>query len=234
MLAKDFDKLLREKFDSFEAAPSARSWQQISSQLEGKKNKLPVLWLAAAAIAAVIAAALWLNVPTAKPKAAVVAKEHKEGREIAELKVSQARSEKQSRPDLKIVPVSKGTVSRLRRPKQKPMRMIDVPQQTVVSQKSPSPALTVTALEIKEPVETVSKLASEEFYTAVLCGTEQNCGGSEPATSRTRIKSVGDLVNFVVGKVDKRKDKIIEFTKEEEGDVVSGINLGLVHFKNKE
>ena len=48
-----------------------------------------------------------------------------------------------------------------------------------------------------------------------------------------KIRSIGSLVNFVIAKVDKREDKLIEFKDSDEGSEVSGINLGLVKIKSK-
>ena len=48
-----------------------------------------------------------------------------------------------------------------------------------------------------------------------------------------KIRSIGSLVNFVIAKVDKREDKLIEFKDSDEGSEVSGINLGLVKIKGK-
>jgi hypothetical protein len=46
---------------------------------------------------------------------------------------------------------------------------------------------------------------------------------------------VGDLVNFVIAKVDKREEKIIKVSKTDEGDnEITGINLGLFKFSKSE
>jgi len=52
-------------------------------------------------------------------------------------------------------------------------------------------------------------------------------------TPKRKIRSIGGLVNYVVGKVDPRDDKVIEFTDNDEGTEVSGINLGLLKIKSK-
>ena len=59
-------------------------------------------------------------------------------------------------------------------------------------------------------------------------------GSAEPQkTEHKKIRSIGGLVNFVIARVDKRDDKIIEFKEGAEGSEVSGINLGLVKFKSR-
>ncbi|MBD3748049.1 MAG: hypothetical protein IE931_00995 [Sphingobacteriales bacterium] len=52
---------------------------------------------------------------------------------------------------------------------------------------------------------------------------------------KVKIRSVGDLVNFVIAKVDKRNEKIIEVSKTDESDnEITGINLGLIKFRKAE
>ena len=52
-------------------------------------------------------------------------------------------------------------------------------------------------------------------------------------TKNRKVRGVGGLVNFVISQVDKREDKLIEFTESDEGTEVSGINLGLLKIKSK-
>ncbi|HET8829971.1 MAG TPA: hypothetical protein VFM79_11555 [Pelobium sp.] len=55
------------------------------------------------------------------------------------------------------------------------------------------------------------------------------------STKKLKISSVGDLVNFVVAKVDKREDKIIKMSRTAESDnEITGINLGIVKFNKKD
>jgi hypothetical protein len=91
-----------------------------------------------------------------------------------------------------------------------------------------------TQLNIKEPVkESLAITAKPELVAAQLPVTAQP--NAAPAKTRHRIKSFGDLVNVVVAKVDKRKDKIIEFT-DTDGDesTITGINLGFVSIKKED
>ena len=49
------------------------------------------------------------------------------------------------------------------------------------------------------------------------------------------IRNFGDIVNLVVAKVDKRKDKVIEFSDDDEdGSSITGINLGVIKVKKGE
>lgn len=50
-----------------------------------------------------------------------------------------------------------------------------------------------------------------------------------------RIRSIGDVVNLVMAKVDKREDKLIQFSDSDDGDEsnVTGINLGIINLKKE-
>ena len=59
----------------------------------------------------------------------------------------------------------------------------------------------------------------------------------DTVTARTRhgVHSFGDLVNVLVAKVDKRRDKVIEFSPDDDGEShVTGINLGIIKIKKRE
>lgn len=49
-----------------------------------------------------------------------------------------------------------------------------------------------------------------------------------------KMHSLGDFINAVVAKVDKRKDKIIEFTDTDEESLITGVNIGIIKIKKKE
>jgi hypothetical protein len=52
---------------------------------------------------------------------------------------------------------------------------------------------------------------------------------------KRRIRSLGDLINVVVSKVDKRKDKIIEFSNTDDDEAtITGVNLGIIKIKKQD
>jgi hypothetical protein len=123
-----------------------------------------------------------------------------------------------------------------------------------VSKTSSSPKVAVLAStpEAAVAVETKSgKNQQENYNTGPVSGKEpsrasavvmsmaadmeaQSAEEVEQPKRQRRIKSVGSLVNFVVSKVDKRNEKIIEFEDGDEGTKVSSLNLGLLKFKAKD
>jgi hypothetical protein len=49
-----------------------------------------------------------------------------------------------------------------------------------------------------------------------------------------RIRSLGDVFNVVIAAVDKRKDKVIEFSNTDEDDAtITGLNLGFIKVKKE-
>lgn len=58
---------------------------------------------------------------------------------------------------------------------------------------------------------------------------------NKPASpaKKHKARGFGGILNAMIGVVDKREDKIIEFTDTDEGDTVTGINLGIVKIKKQ-
>jgi len=47
------------------------------------------------------------------------------------------------------------------------------------------------------------------------------------------IRNVGDLINFVVDKVDKREDKLIQFKTEDDNSSLVALNIGMFKFNQR-
>lgn len=56
---------------------------------------------------------------------------------------------------------------------------------------------------------------------------------SQAPAKKNRIRGLGGLLNAAISLVDRRDDKIVEFTNNEDGDTITGINLGIVSFKKE-
>lgn len=105
----------------------------------------------------------------------------------------------------------------------------------VIAATKPVRKPTVTEKMIAE--EEAKKVSLNNNQTALAINTIDENLANEGATSdrKLKIKSVGDLVNFVVAKVDKRDEKIIKISKTDESDnEITGINLGLFKFRKAE
>jgi hypothetical protein len=55
---------------------------------------------------------------------------------------------------------------------------------------------------------------------------------TKPTAKKHGIRNFGDIVNLVVAKVDKRKDKLIQFSDaDDDGSVISAVHLGALKIK---
>jgi hypothetical protein len=91
------------------------------------------------------------------------------------------------------------------------------PAEIPVTTKQPE-EIKVPAIQTQQPV-----LAS-----AQTPAVKQN----KPVAKRRGIHNFGDLVNLVMAKVDKRKDKLIEFTDtDDDGSTITGVHLGAIRIK---
>lgn len=238
---EDFDKLFQEKLYAYEAAPTEALWKGIAGQLKTIKREgaFPILRLAAASLAGIIGLGIWLAAnkepmrlsgnPTKSP---VIQK--------AENPIALAKPE--SRQETKSEPVKLNLKEKIATKEEKDIELVtrtkpaaskaNVARVAVLNTDAGSKTSLVKQPEAVEKSLSVDR--SETSEVPVLARVEEMPQEEEPIVRDKKIKSVGSLVNFVVGKIDKRKSKIIEFEDGDEGTKVSGLNLGLLKFKAKE
>jgi hypothetical protein len=90
----------------------------------------------------------------------------------------------------------------------KPEQEVQMPAEQVIEMPAAALALTDNTPDALE-VEAITEKAQNEMPT------------------RTRIRNAGDLVNFVVEKLDKREEKIVEFrTDDDDNSSLVAINIG--------
>jgi hypothetical protein len=232
---KDFDKAFHEKLYSMAIEPADSVWQGISEQLNRTKKKrpFPILWLAAASMAAVIGVGVWLSSQKEPMKLTGTV-----GAEIEERNVQAAPSSADT--DIKTSSSVKERIALLQIPKsiikrKKRENLKVISSDAVVLAQAPSFKETKPVVSLEDTsseTEIHTKTAVKE--TPALALAEPEIATEEPQLKEKKIKSVGSLVNFVVSKVDKRKNKIIEFEDGDEGTMVSGLNLGLLKFQAKQ
>lgn len=248
MSDKEFDAFFREKLDGFEVAPSDAVWGRIAGELAepAKKRVFSPLWMAAASVVVIMAAGFWFMRPV-KPiqlRAANVtepAPRVEQSRPVEEKVPADASPKKESFLErLAQLKVGKNNQGRGTAVMKEKSVENDYVQQPVESPEGTPQQITVLATETFtdiKPAPVSGKLKIPDHRKPVIALADDNAakeGDSEPAErSRPGIKTVGDLVNFVVAKVDKRKDKLIEFSENEEGTLISGINLGVLKIKAK-
>ncbi len=241
---KEFDKMFQKKFETFEVEPSSAVWRGITAELDkGKKKTFPVFQMiaVAASVLIVLSMGLWLFSPEEKirlqGKADVVMQDVEPDNSVSqpiikdEEKGAEPISRQIERPVKKqepVVAVVSGTapVSEEKITVKEPQRLAEAPV------KEAEPAKPVNVIPKQEEREKTKPV--EDQAVLAFVGNQNSATDRRDTDQQHRVKTVGDLVNFVIGKVDPREDKLIQFKNDEEGgSEVTGINLGLLKFKNR-
>lgn len=231
MSDKEFDSLFQEKLYSFEAEPSDAVWKGIAEQLSPAKKKkaFPVLWLAAASIAIMVSFGLWLSAHKEPIKLTGTA-----GADVITPKMeAPEKSILNNRVQVEPIPVASSKVKEatsevILARKMEPIKSIAAPvnQQAVIEKIKPD-------LVIEEKRRAMEEEIIDKPVLAIVSEPGTDGNENELHAKQRRVNTVGSLVNFVVSKVDKRKDKIIQFEEGNEGTMVSGLNLGLLKYQAK-
>lgn len=235
---KDFDKVFREKLYPIEMQPADSVWEGISKQLDinKKKRSFPVLWLAAASMAAVVGAGVWFSSQKEPMKLTGTADVNIEEAIIQPVpKVAvNVDSKKSTLKETKVLLSIPKRISKSKKSVISKVASSEVSIAQASSLKEDKPVENPVAASAKQ--ETGYKAATIEIQAEpqVLALAEPEIAPDEPQVKERKIRSVGSLVNFVVSKVDKRKNKIIEFEDGDEGTMVSGLNLGPLKFQAKQ
>jgi hypothetical protein len=260
MQDNEFDKLFRSKLDDFEMEPSAKVWPGITWELgDGKRRKslIPLLGIAASIIVLVTAGILFIpaktHVISKHPVNHEIAKTNQKVNPVIITKgdvkhdVQKLNTEKNGAPKpvnrmAKLSPVKAGQVTPFENTvqvikKEQPIKkeeqntLASVPQKPDVKEVVPG---NETTLSIKQaPVEETTGFTAKPILASNPLPVVDKQSATTPVKPKHRIRSLGDLINVVVAKVDKRKDKIIEFTATDDGDesTLTGVNLGIIKIK---
>ena len=232
MQDKDFDQLFRDKLADAEMEPSPGLWGDIVKEMEPRKKKaLPVYWMAAAV--AVIAVSVGLLLPEADTIKL-------QGQEMASI------TEPVASADLTASKPVKQTRSAVQAPKSTPL--VIAPRLTEADVKKDFEALQPSAPKLRpvnmEPQieqSLASQIVQEQrvpeaeiVIASVDVPDEYNAITETESTERRGIKNVGDLVNYVVERVDKRERKFIKFnTDDDDNSSLVAINIGILKFNKR-
>jgi len=232
MMENTFDTILKDKLKDVSVAPSPQVWENISAGLEQKQQKKRVIypWLGLASSVLLVSLGAWWFFPmnqapvntvkvvrvkqmpirSTNPK--LIAHENLPKKEVAHISSKPLVIDKvaQLQQDSALPPISVNTVE----PK---------PSATVLRQEQQQ----VAVLNEAPPIESAKILKTPE--ETALTSAEQ--GTTKPA--KKRIRSLSDLVNFVVAKVDNREEKILETSSDEAILSLTALNVGPIKFKNK-
>jgi hypothetical protein len=250
MQDKEIDQLFRSEFDNFEVEPSAAVWGNVTVQLDKKKRLLKTYLSVAASLLVLLSGGLYfvsqINDNTNKSVQVAVVKNDKSVKEVI---APETASPKITQPQVEKAIASNKTVSRKQKIKRVKQQAV-LPVTPVLVLAEPDQQLAQASHRSAEAI----KFVVPDKATPILEKTDApedmpfktNTLAAQPVTAaktmavapakKHRIRNLGDLINVVVSKVDKRKDKLIEFssTKDEDESIISGLNLGFIKIKKED
>lgn len=244
MQDKEFDQLFRDRFSEAEIEPSANLWNNIEAELAPKKKKgFPVFWMAAAVgIVAVTAGLLFTKTEKIGLQGPVQMAQHIAPEQVeAPVKTalendyssSEVEEEVESTPLVIAPSIDVNYKSEYASVKvEKPKKDLGAMQPIDENAHLPNTTLASTASVEKDgwvsDTRTVLASVNTESQTAddVINENDQ--------ADRKGIRNVGDLVNFVVDKVDKRENKFLKFnTDDDDNSSLIGINIGFIKLNSR-
>ena len=252
MQDNEFDDVFRAKLDGFEAEPSGRVWDGIDEELSSSRRRaifMPLLRIAASVILVLGLGILFFYnrdkvVPVKGGKAGLVKTtppQVKQPETAAQVK--QPESIKKVIQQPVVNSIARVVINKKRPAQVKSAQkdvIIEIPE--VVQKVEPQPVIAAveppkktdltqpvvpgpeTPLVVKSTPDIIGQTKAVAQVTAQLPATDVT---AKP--KRRGIHNFGDLVNIVVAKVDKRKDKAIQFTDSDDDEsTVTSVNIGPV------
>jgi hypothetical protein len=248
MQDKEIDQLFRSEFENFEIEPSQQVWGGINDKLDANRRKkvlLPYLSIAASVLV-VVAIGLYFipqaKVNTKKPVQIAAVKNNIEPKAI----IAPVKDNHLPKPSEKVIAsVTKvnevhksGNIHRDK--ETKPAEITNKPTEQIAAViERNAEILKPTVPDIETPLSIKTQITDDAPLitkpNALTAQVPQAKVIAAAPAKKHRINSLGDLINVVVSKVDKRKDKVIEFTNTEDDEsTISGLNLGLIKIKKQE
>jgi hypothetical protein len=254
MQDNELDTLFRSNLEDFETEPSARVWQNIDAELKTGKRRvivlMPFLSVAASIIVLVTAGILFIphktrvaqhhpvnnliarNIPQVKTITVVPATTtpHITPKTLtakAAKYVARLQPAKKYRYMLQ-PPVANSTINQSQVINQPVQQVIAMAPQILDKNVQPAKIDTLLIAENSAPAQnikpaTITDIAAPEDKLVAKTNAKKH-----------RIHSFGDMMNVVIAAVDKRKDKIIEFSDTDDDEAtITGVNLGIVAVKKQ-
>lgn len=257
MQDKEFDDLFRSKLRDFEIQPSAEVWQNIDAELSGKKKKsmLSMLSIAASVLILLTAGVLFItkqgtvkrnkqdanavvkaSPSTIKPESTTkpVNSSEKQQEQLAAVETPVKQKTKANQPKIRTITperdelVNPSERKGIAKPGEQPlMASTGTPMQNESIRQEP--------IELEEAISATTKKAEDNSTISLPAQpalASSQPAKTKPAAKKHGIRNFGDIVNLVVAKVDKRKDKLIQFSDTDDDEsVISAVHLGALKIK---
>jgi len=258
---KELDDLFNQKLNGLEVEPDTAVWKNIAAKLDGKRKKksiVPALRIAAGIIVILSAGLLFLQKNDRPVKNHNQQKVVKQQVEPVQPEINQPEKIVEQK-DVLLLSAKNKEVKEARAAKRNnkiytskaltnpaPIETDYSSTQTIAQshsqadeQKSVNPHPLIARIAVVPNASVSLKASIEEQSTAmplVKPTVLADANNHKPTEAKRKgIRNIGDLVNLVMAKVDKRNDKLIEFSDSDDGDEsnVTGINLGIISIKKE-
>lgn len=244
----DFDNLFRDKFMNAEVEPSANLWANIEGQLVAKRKRtFPFMWVAAASVAVVASVLIFTqsgekiylqNTATTVAEVKPVIEQPVFVDEITQtVEPTQVKPHTVANRSLKQREVPQAVMAQLVEMPEKNMTPV---QPSVQNEHLPIKRADVKALDVTYSANVVPVVnnVSEHSNDMIAANVEKTIEEDAPEqaieTNKKGIRNMGDLINYVVEKVDKREKKLIKFnTDDDDNSSIIGLNIGFVKLNKK-
>jgi len=237
---KDFDQLFKDAFADAEVAPSRDLWSNIESEIAPKKKRIiPVYWLSAAAVLLIATLGILVyqqqNTDGGKQLAGNTIEKTKPAVQAPMVKDAATKIVEPVENIAPVLPVEPKAVSAIAKTKvkQEVKPVIEKEKQTIITAPDIQKQETAVA-KVEEPKKDIKTKIEE----AILQPKEETLIVANPAAvkpdepvndneqTNKGIRNVGDVVNLIVNKMDKRKDKLIQFRTDDDDSSLASINIG--------
>ncbi|MBD1392587.1 BatA domain-containing protein [Mucilaginibacter glaciei] len=255
MQDKEIDQLFRSEFEDFETEPSTKVWGNVTRELDTVKRRntwLPYLSMAASIL--LVVALGWYFIPrdntkTKKQDQIAKAPNNKPAKAI----IAPAKDITPGTEQIPMITnrvaykaVTPRTMKQVARPIIEEDSMVQKaaeikPAEQLAQNVQRNPEITTPVV---PGIETALTARAEVSGEPAFTTRQPVAAAQDPKTNKVlaampvkkhRINTFGDLINVVVSKVDKRKDKIIEFSSTDEDEsTISAVNLGFVKIKKQD
>jgi hypothetical protein len=256
MQDKEFDQFMKDQLAQAEVAPPAMLWAKVDAQLTpAPKKRFPLLWMAAALAVVAVSAGLLFNQQEGRVvlgQAELVTTAKKPVTETAPLAAAaETKALPTTAEDKFEVPFSPVGERETSMPSEVIATVVKNHGQKELIAMQPSGQeqhLVHSGNEVKQPQIEIIVVEDRELTSALTIAQEPVMVGIQETPQqdvlvdefnvlpeKRGISNVGDLVNFVVDKIDKREEKFLQFNPndEDQSSLVS-INIGIIKLNTKQ
>jgi hypothetical protein len=226
---RDFDRLFKDQFEDAEVTPSRNLWDNIEKELSPKKRiVLPAYWMAAAVL--ILAVMVGVLMPKNEPIRLRGSADFVASNLSLEAVAPSKATEKVVVEETQVESTPLVIAARLNENDVKKdfagMQPNAASTHPVSKEVQHTPAI---AAQVEPEASAEVMIARVETPQEVTAITEVD----QP--EHKGIRNVGDLVNMVVNKVDKRDKKLIQFnTDEDDNSSLIAINIGFLKFNKRD